>query len=87
MTPADARKHAVAGINAAVAEELAPHGITANCYAPTICETDMLTRIDKDLSAIAGAEAGAFIAMVSNPIPSFPLPRPSHQLRPPWMIS
>lgn len=25
----------------------------------------MLTRIDKDLSAIAGAEAGAFIAMVS----------------------
>ncbi|EKC98151.1 hypothetical protein A1Q2_07562 [Trichosporon asahii var. asahii CBS 8904] len=58
-----ASKHAVAGINAAVAEELAPHGITANCYAPTICETDMLTRIDKDLSAIAGAEAGAFIAM------------------------
>lgn len=31
----------------------------------------MLTRIDKDLSAIAGAEAGAFIAMVS---PTPPLP-------------
>lgn len=63
-SPADISKHAVRGINAAVAEELAPHGITANCYAPTITETDMLTRIDKDLSKIAGVDQGGFIAQV-----------------------
>lgn len=36
----------------------------------------MLTRIDKDLSAIAGADPGAFIAMVSSDFgtsPPFPL--------------
>ncbi|KAF9483078.1 NAD-binding protein [Pholiota conissans] len=40
-------KFAVRGLTQAVAQELAPHGITVNAYAPGLIETDMLAGMKK----------------------------------------
>ncbi|GAA4685146.1 acetoin reductase [Pseudonocardia yuanmonensis] len=52
-------KFAVRGITQAAAQELAPHGITVNAYAPGIVDTPMWDEVDLGLHKINGKPIGA----------------------------
>lgn len=49
FAPYCASKAAVISLTQAAARSLAPHGITANAFAPGVVETDLWTTLDKDL--------------------------------------
>ncbi len=49
FAPYCASKAAVISLTQAAARTLAPHGITANAFAPGVVETDLWTVLDKDL--------------------------------------
>ncbi|MGI6879882.1 acetoin reductase [Microbacterium sp. gxy059] len=53
-----ASKFAVRGLTQVAAQELAPHGITVNAYAPGIVGTGMWELIDAELSKINGKPLG-----------------------------
>lgn len=53
-----ASKFAVRGFTQVAAQELAPHGITVNAYAPGIVGTGMWDLIDAELSKINGKPIG-----------------------------
>lgn len=53
-----ASKFAVRGFTQVAAQELAPHGITVNAYAPGIVGTGMWELIDAELSKINGKPLG-----------------------------
>lgn len=59
-------KWAVRGLTQAYAMEMAPHGITANAYAPGIVGTAMWDLIDEELGKKSGAEKGATMAKYSS---------------------
>lgn len=49
FAPYCASKAAVISLTQAAARSLAPHGITANAFAPGVVETELWTTLDKDL--------------------------------------
>ena len=49
-----ASKFAVIGVTQSLAQELAPHGITANVVCPGIVETDLHSRVVEQFAAIQG---------------------------------
>lgn len=53
-----ASKFAVRGLTQVAAQELAPHGITVNAYAPGIVGTGMWELIDAELAKITGKPLG-----------------------------
>nr|POE94591.1 diacetyl reductase [(s)-acetoin forming] [Quercus suber] len=61
-----ASKWAVRGLTQAYAMEMAPHGITANAYAPGIVGTAMWDLIDEELGKKSGAEKGDTIKKYSS---------------------
>lgn len=54
-------KWAVRGLAHAFSSELAPHGITANCYAPGIVATPMWEKIDAELGRRRAEKTGSAI--------------------------
>ncbi len=64
-----ASKFAVRGLNQSVAQELGPHGITANVYSPGVVHTPMWESIDADLTRRSGAAAGTAMQAMTDLIP------------------
>lgn len=61
-----ATKFAVRGFTQAFAQEVAPHKITVNAYAPGIVGTAMWDLIDEELAKAAGARKGEMIKKYSD---------------------
>lgn len=61
-------KFAVRGITQAAAQELAPHNITVNGYAPGIVDTPMWTFIDEEMHKLNGKPIGQNFSDMVNTI-------------------
>jgi len=64
-----ASKFAVRGLTQSVAQELAPHGITANVYSPGVVHTPMWETIDQDMTSRLGSAPGSAMAAMTSAIP------------------
>jgi meso-butanediol dehydrogenase/(S,S)-butanediol dehydrogenase/diacetyl reductase len=64
-----ASKFAVRGLTQSVAQELAPHGITANVYSPGVVRTPMWDSIDDAMTMRSGAPAGSAMQAMIELIP------------------
>lgn len=64
-----ASKFAVRGLTQSAAQELAPHGITANLYSPGVVQTPMWDEIDRDMTDRAGEAAGSALMAMTAQIP------------------
>ncbi|WP_432500170.1 SDR family oxidoreductase [Kineococcus gynurae] len=64
-----ASKFAVRGLTQAVAQELAEHGITANCYSPGVVHTPMWESIDAALASRHGTPVGSEMSAMVASIP------------------
>lgn len=70
FAPYCASKAAVISLTQAAARTLAPHGITANAFAPGVVETDLWTTLDKDLMEMgASSEPGEALKNFAAGIP------------------
>ncbi|MGA8210823.1 MAG: SDR family oxidoreductase [Nocardioidaceae bacterium] len=64
-----ASKFAVRGLTQSVAQELAPHGITANVYSPGVVHTPMWESIDDAMTRRTGSPSGSAMAAMADVIP------------------
>jgi meso-butanediol dehydrogenase / (S,S)-butanediol dehydrogenase / diacetyl reductase len=64
-----ASKFAVRGLTQSVAQELAPHGITANVYSPGVVATPMWEGIDDAMTRRTGTPAGSAMQAMADTIP------------------
>ncbi|KZP23999.1 NAD-binding protein [Athelia psychrophila] len=64
-----ATKFAVRGLTQSLAQELGPHRITVNTYAPGFIDTPMLQKSDAAIAKKTGAEVGASIAKYTAQTP------------------
>ena len=62
-------KAGLIGLTKVLASELGPHGITVNAVCPGNTDTDMMTQVDRDVSAEMGLPAGTFRASLNEKIP------------------
>ncbi|WP_136637737.1 SDR family NAD(P)-dependent oxidoreductase [Pseudooceanicola onchidii] len=70
FAPYCASKAAVISLTQAAARTLAPHGITANAFAPGVVETDLWTTLDRDLMDMgASSEPGEALKTFAAGIP------------------
>jgi meso-butanediol dehydrogenase/(S,S)-butanediol dehydrogenase/diacetyl reductase len=72
-----ASKFAVRGLTQAVAQELAPHGITANVYSPGVVHTPMWESIDDAMTQRSGDASGSAMEAMRQAIPLGRLETPS----------
>ena len=63
-----ASKFAVRGLTQSVAQELAPHGITANVYSPGVVQTPMWEAIDDSVTTRLGQPAGTALQAMTQAI-------------------
>ncbi len=64
-----ASKFGVRGLTQSVAQELAPHGITANVYSPGVVHTPMWESIDAALTRRSGEPTGSAMEAMTAQIP------------------
>jgi len=64
-----ASKFGVRGLTQSVAQELAPHGITANVYSPGVVHTPMWDSIDGEMTRRLGTPAGSAMRNMTATIP------------------
>lgn len=64
-----ASKFGVRGLTQSVAQELAPHGITANVYSPGVVHTPMWESIDNEMTRRLGTPAGTAMQNMTAAIP------------------
>jgi meso-butanediol dehydrogenase / (S,S)-butanediol dehydrogenase / diacetyl reductase len=64
-----ASKFGVRGLTQSVAQELAPHGITANVYSPGVVQTPMWDSIDQAMTRRLGQPAGTAMQAMTEAIP------------------
>ncbi|KAJ7267191.1 hypothetical protein C8J57DRAFT_1326967 [Mycena rebaudengoi] len=62
-------KFAIRGLTQAAAQELGPHGITVNAYAPGTIMTDMTDYLDSEYAKATQRSPGGFIEILKNSIP------------------
>jgi meso-butanediol dehydrogenase / (S,S)-butanediol dehydrogenase / diacetyl reductase len=72
-----ASKFAVRGLTQSVAQELAPHGITANVYSPGVVHTPMWESIDDAMTQRSGTASGSAMEAMRQAIPLGRLETPS----------
>ncbi|MFL6131835.1 MAG: SDR family oxidoreductase [Nocardioidaceae bacterium] len=63
-----ASKFGIRGLTQSVAQELAPHGITANVYSPGVVDTPMWESIDDDMTRRTGQPTGTAMQAMSQAI-------------------
>jgi meso-butanediol dehydrogenase/(S,S)-butanediol dehydrogenase/diacetyl reductase len=64
-----ASKFGVRGLTQSVAQELAPHGITANVYSPGVVHTPMWESIDDEMTQRLGTPTGSAMEKMRAAIP------------------
>jgi meso-butanediol dehydrogenase/(S,S)-butanediol dehydrogenase/diacetyl reductase len=64
-----ASKFGIRGLTQSVAQELAPHGITANVYSPGVVNTPMWESIDGDMTRRTGQPTGTAMQAMIQAIP------------------
>jgi len=69
LGPYSASKFAVRGLTQTLAQELGPHRITVNSYAPGAIDTDMLRGMDIELAERRKAEKGDFYKLLDEKSP------------------
>ena len=63
-----ASKFGIRGLTQSVAQELAPHGITANVYSPGVVHTPMWESIDDDMTRRTGQPTGSAMQAMTQAI-------------------
>jgi meso-butanediol dehydrogenase / (S,S)-butanediol dehydrogenase / diacetyl reductase len=63
-----ASKFGIRGLTQSVAQELAPHGITANVYSPGVVHTPMWESIDDDMTRRTGQPTGTAMQAMTQAI-------------------
>jgi meso-butanediol dehydrogenase/(S,S)-butanediol dehydrogenase/diacetyl reductase len=64
-----ASKFGIRGLTQSVAQELAPHGITANVYSPGVVHTPMWESIDDEMTRRTGQPTGTAMQAMTGAIP------------------
>jgi meso-butanediol dehydrogenase/(S,S)-butanediol dehydrogenase/diacetyl reductase len=63
-----ASKFGIRGLTQSVAQELAPHGITANVYSPGVVHTPMWESIDEEMTRRTGQPTGMAVQAMTQAI-------------------